>query len=205
VEGLQSVVGRHPELRIIGHATDLCVAVAEFRRARADIFLLGQPPSAKSVLPLLGQAREADLGASLVVWVNDVSEVDLFRASQMGARGIVRKTQSADTLVECLRTVGRGSVYLESGFGSRANSAPQRNGALRITPREREIVDFVCRGMKNKEIADELSITLGTVKVHLMHIFEKTGVRDRFQLAVQGRQLLSGAEESRPRSRAAGA
>ena len=57
-------------------------------------------------------------------------------------------------------------------------------------PREREIVEFVCRGMKNKEIAEALSITPGTVKVHLMHIFEKTGVKDRFQLALQGRQFL---------------
>ena len=59
----------------------------------------------------------------------------------------------------------------------------------RMTPRERQIVELVCRGMKNKEIAVALSITPGTVKVHLMHIFEKTGVKDRFQLALHGRQL----------------
>ena len=76
--------------------------------------------------------------------------------------------------------------------------------ALLAPPREREIVEFVCRGMKNKEIADALSITPGTVKVHLMHIFEKTGVKDRFQLALQGRQFLASAEESGFR-RAAGA
>ena len=204
VEGLERVVGRHPDLQIVGHAADLGVAIAEFARARAGIFLLGQPFSAKSILPMLGQAREADLGASLVIWVGDLSDMDSFRALQMGARGIVRKTQSADTLVECLRTVGSGSVYLEGGLRSQVNSAPRRNGALRITPREREIVEFVCRGMKNKEIADALSITPGTVKVHLMHIFEKTGVKDRFQLALQGRQFLSSAEESGFR-RAAGA
>jgi DNA-binding NarL/FixJ family response regulator len=57
--------------------------------------------------------------------------------------------------------------------------------------------------MKNKEIADALCITPGTVKVHLMHIFEKTGVKDRLQLALQGRQFLSSAEEAGLRSRAA--
>ena len=77
---------------------------------------------------------------------------------------------------------------------SAMTSMPRRNGALRITRREREIVEFICRGLKNKEIAEALSITPGTVKVHLMHIFEKTGVKDRFQLALQGRQFLSAAE-----------
>jgi two-component system nitrate/nitrite response regulator NarL len=188
---------------MVGHAADLGVAVAESRKARAEVFLLGQPCSAKSVIPLLKQAREADLGAASVIWAGDLSDVDSFRALQMGARGIVRKTQSADALVECLRTVGAGAVYLDSGFRSPGNSAPRRNGASRITPREREIIEFVCRRMKNKEIADALCITPGTVKVHLMHIFEKTGVKDRLQLALQGRQFLSSAEEAGLRSRAA--
>jgi hypothetical protein len=51
-------------------------------------------------------------------------------------------------------------------------------------------VQQICEGLKNKEIAEALSITAGTVKVHLMHIFEKTGVKDRFELAIQGRKLL---------------
>jgi ATP/maltotriose-dependent transcriptional regulator MalT len=51
-------------------------------------------------------------------------------------------------------------------------------------------VHEICEGHKNKEIAEALSITAGTVKVHLMHIFEKTGVKDRFELAIQGRRLL---------------
>jgi DNA-binding NarL/FixJ family response regulator len=205
VEGLERVVGRHPDLRMVGHASELGVTVAEFPKARPDILLLGQPSSAESILPLLEKAREADLGASLVIWVSDLSEMDSFRALQMGARGMVGKTQSADTLVECLRTVGSGSVYLESRIRSRVNSAPRRNGALRITRREREIVELVCGNKKNKEIADALSITPATVKIHLTHIFEKTGVRDRFQLALQGRQFLSSSEAPGLRSRAAGA
>jgi DNA-binding NarL/FixJ family response regulator len=55
--------------------------------------------------------------------------------------------------------------------------------------------------MKNKEIAGALSITAGTVKVHLMHIFEKTGVKDRFELAVHGRRML-GAEHAGEMARA---
>jgi DNA-binding NarL/FixJ family response regulator len=83
------------------------------------------------------------------------------------------------------------------------NSTPESNGnserrsSPRLTPREKEIVHHVCGGLKNKEIAGQLSITAGTVKVHLMHIFEKTGVKDRFELAVQGRRLL-GTDHASP-------
>jgi len=71
-----------------------------------------------------------------------------------------------------------------------AADGADRRSAPRLTPRERQIVQQICEGHKNKEIAQVLSITAGTVKVHLMHIFEKTGVKDRFELAIQGRKLL---------------
>jgi DNA-binding NarL/FixJ family response regulator len=66
----------------------------------------------------------------------------------------------------------------------------QRKEASRLTPREKEVVRLICRGMKNKQIAENLHITAGTVKVHLMHIFEKTGLKDRLALAVHGRELV---------------
>lgn len=55
-----------------------------------------------------------------------------------------------------------------------------------LTGREREVLDLVGRGMRNREIADELGIQPGTVKVHLKHIFEKTGAADRYELALAG-------------------
>ncbi|HYP07910.1 MAG TPA: response regulator transcription factor [Bryobacteraceae bacterium] len=195
VEGLRRVFERHTEIQMIGQAPDLGVAIAELASMSADVLLLGQPHAAKSILPLLSQAREADLQTATVLWVGELSEMDSFRALQLGARGIVRKTQPVDILIECLRTVAGGSVFLENALRANLSGSSRRNGALRITPREREIVEFVCRGMKNREIAEALSITPGTVKVHLMHIFEKTGVKDRFQLALQGKQFLNAAEE----------
>jgi DNA-binding NarL/FixJ family response regulator len=85
--------------------------------------------------------------------------------------------------------VSQGDVWIESSLSEHAGGLDRRS-APRLTPREKEIVHHVCIGMKNKEIAKALAITPGTVKVHLMHIFEKTGVKDRFELAVNGRRLL---------------
>ena len=93
-------------------------------------------------------------------------------------------------MLECLRSVAHGNVWIESSLSEHVMGSFDRRAAPRLTPREKEIVHHVCGGLKNKEIADALSITAGTVKVHLMHIFEKTGVKDRFELAVHGRRLL---------------
>jgi DNA-binding NarL/FixJ family response regulator len=122
--------------------------------------------------------------------VNDLAEIDCFRALQLGARGILKKTLPVESVLECLRTVGQGNLWIENSLAEHAVGGPERRSSPRLTPREREIVHHVCAGLKNKEVAEALSITPGTVKVHLMHIFEKTGVKDRFELAVHGRRLL---------------
>lgn len=194
LEGLERILEPCADFLIVGKASDLSVAITEITELPVDIFLVGQPYSSKSMLAMLTQAKQAETSAAVVLWVGDLSEVESFRALQMGARGIVGKTQPPDGLIECLRVVAAGSVYLESSSRAPMGIAPRRSGVLRITKREREIIELVSQGMKNKEIASSLSITAGTVKVHMMHIFEKTGVKDRFQLALQGRQLLSGTE-----------
>jgi DNA-binding NarL/FixJ family response regulator len=115
----------------------------------------------------------------------------------LGARGILRRTLPITTMYECLRTVGQGNLWLENSISDQVVGFLNRRSTARLTPREREIVRSVCRGLKNKEIAELHHITPGTVKVHLMHIFEKTGVKDRFELAVQGPRLLGLDQEEK--------
>ena len=193
VEGLRCVFDRHPAIEIVGQSPDVATGMAELSSVSADILLLGQPFFAKSILPLFSEATESKLRVATVLWVNEVSEVDCSRALHMGARGIVTKSEPVQTLIDCLETVAGGSIYVERKAPEDLSAIARRNGAQRITPREWEIVGFVCRGMGNKEIADATGITPGTVKVHLMHIFEKTGVKDRLQLALQGQRLLGAA------------
>jgi two-component system, NarL family, nitrate/nitrite response regulator NarL len=188
LDGLVRVVASSPDLDLAGTAQDLEAAIGEITMCRPRVLIIGQPPTSRSVLPLLARAKEAQLDSHVVLWVNAASDVDSFRALQMGARGVVSRMAPGDQLIECIRAVAGGNVWLESGPSRSSQSTV--SAAFRITPREREIIELVCRGMKNKEIAAEMCITPGTVKVHLMHIFEKTGLRDRFQLALRGRQLL---------------
>lgn len=204
VEGLLRVLEGVHNLRLIGCASDIESTLRQTLEARPDVLLLGQPPALKSILPMLARVRQVDTDLRIILWVSELSDMDSFRALQMGARGVITRTQPIDALLECIRSVGDGNVWLEA---SARGAAPRSALGFRITPREREIIELVCRGLKNKEIAEVMSITPGTVKVHLMHIFEKTGARDRFQLALQGQQILSSMAVEEPKSfvRAAGA
>jgi two-component system nitrate/nitrite response regulator NarL len=195
VEGLIRVLEGCADLKFAGQTDEIAHAIKEISSNPRDLFLLGQPPAARSILPLMSRVHEAGVASRVVLWVNEMSEMDAFRALQMGARGVATRVQPVASFLECLRTVAAGSICIESSSPAPMEVDNGRRVAMRLTKRERQIVETVSKGMKNKQIAETLGITPGTVKVHLMHIFEKTGARNRFQLALQGPQLLRYSSE----------
>ena len=190
LEGLSKVLASCDDLVYAGAASGLSEALDALRRQPPNIILIGQTAGLKVVFQFISDVRNTSLSCQPVLWVSDLAEIDCFRALQLGARGILKKTLPVESLVDCLRSVGRGDVWIEGSLSDQVVGALDRRSAPRLTPREKEIVHHVCGGLKNKEIAEALHITAGTVKVHLMHIFEKTGVKDRFELAVHGRRML---------------
>ena len=201
IEGLQKVLAACEDLEFVGSSSTLRGALETVREMHPDVLLVDQSAGLKVVFQFLSDVRSTWSQCQPILWVNDLAEIDCFRALQLGARGILKKTFPVTSLLECLRCVGQGNVWIESSLPEHAMNPMERRSSPRLTPREREIVHHVCAGLKNKEIAEALSITAGTVKVHLMHVFEKTGVKDRFELAVHGRRLL-GAEHAGQMARA---
>jgi DNA-binding NarL/FixJ family response regulator len=190
IEGLAKILDQCGDLEYVGAAATLRDGLEAVREIHPDVLLIDQAPGLKVVFQFISDVRSVWPGCQPVLWVNDLAEIDCFRALQLGARGILKKTLPIASVLECLRSVGQGNVWIESSLPDAGLNTLERRSVPRLTPREREIVHHVCGGLKNKEIAEALSITAGTVKVHLMHIFEKTGVKDRFELAVHGRKLL---------------
>ena len=121
----------------------------------------------------------------LMVWGVSMTEAEALRLLQAGASGIVRKTADLTSLLACLRTVA-SRPYLDGGLRLSRFFAAGRHPRSELTPREQQVLQLVEQGFKNKEIAVELGIRPGTVKIHLKHIFEKTGVRGRYGLALSG-------------------
>jgi two-component system, NarL family, nitrate/nitrite response regulator NarL len=195
--GLRAVLADCPDLELVGHSVGAAEAPLIIGQLKPDVVLLGHSPNPRTLLGEIPRVAEGSAESRVVLWVMDLAELECLRALQLGVKGIVRKTAPISSLIDCLRTAGSGEVWLEEPRFEKVRQESRRV-LPRMTPRERQIVELVCRGMKNKEIAATLNITPGTVKVHLMHIFEKTGVKDRFQLALHGRQLASMGEERRP-------
>ena len=188
-EGLAKVLNASGEFDYLGSASNLSEALDSARQMGPDIILVDPSPGLKTVFQFMSDVRNTSPRSRPVLWVNEMAEIDCFRALQVGARGVLKKTHPVESVVDCLRAVAQGEVWME-GTAETADMGFERRPSPRLTPRERDIVKHVCAGLKNKEIAQALSITAGTVKVHLMHIFEKTGVKDRFELAIHGRKLV---------------
>lgn len=187
IEGLQRVCSSSTDFELAGSVSRLNDAVEPLQRLQPRIFLIDQTSGTSSILRFISTLKTAGAGAFPVLWTSELSEADALRALQLGMRGILKKTAPLRELLECLREVAGGKIWMEDS--SQIVGFLQRRETSRLTPRERDVVALVCQGMKNKQIAAKLGITPGTVKVHLMHIFEKTGLKDRFALAVHGRSL----------------
>ncbi|MGA2879463.1 MAG: response regulator transcription factor [Bryobacteraceae bacterium] len=198
IEGLRKVLAETNDLLFAGTVARPAEVLDAIQSIRPNIVLIDGSAGMTAALRLLGHLKAAG-PVHPVLWVVDLPEMDAFRALQMGARGIVKKTLPTATLLECLREVGAGQIWMQES--EQVADFLQRKDASRLTPREKEVVRLICRGLRNKQIAENLHITPGTVKVHLMHIFEKTGLKDRLALAVHGREMV-GVEA--PASDAAG-
>jgi two-component system nitrate/nitrite response regulator NarL len=195
LEGLYGVLAKCDDLVFAGAVSRINDAFEETNRLRPDVALIDLSSGGlTSALRYIASLKAASINTYAVLWVVELPEMEAFRALQMGARGIVKKAAPVAKLLECLREVGSGKIWMDEA--ENVTAFLQRKETSRLTPREREVVHLICRGMKNRQIAENLRITPGTVKVHLMHIFEKTGLKDRLALAVHGQELVGPEPQS---------
>ncbi|MFZ5926713.1 MAG: response regulator transcription factor [Acidobacteriota bacterium] len=153
------------------------------RQSPAGVILLdkhfGQQLVMRTVEELLRHASVT----GLVVWGTAIGEAEALRYLQAGVRGLLKKSASLATIERCLAAVGQGGMWVEDAMA--APAAGEARGTLpQLTPRESQVLELVRQGMRNREIATALGIRPGTVKIHLRHIFEKTGIHGRFSLAL---------------------
>ena len=125
----------------------------------------------------------ARLTSVLVLTASERIE-DAMDALRMGAKAIVQKRFAVETVMEAIRTVAAGLVWIPPMLQAELAAQMGSLAARRLTARELEIVRYVSTGLRNAEIAARLSISEATVKTHLNNIFQKLGIRDRVELAL---------------------
>ena len=185
IEGIRSVLETAEGLTLGAAETSLEEALRATRELAPALMLMDKAFGIHAVMDGLKSLRSGDRKTAAIVWGVSLSEAEALRFLQAGATGVIRKTASLEVLLECLRTVASGETWVEQDV-LRDKDRPPRLARTALTAREMQVMELVERGMKNKEIAEALGIRTGTVKIHLKHIFEKTGIRGRYGLALSG-------------------
>jgi DNA-binding NarL/FixJ family response regulator len=196
-EGIRILLSNCPDLKFLEGTDSLEAAMQLVRSSPPDVLILDKAFGIQAILEWLA-AVCGDAGddarretkphtpeLAIVVWGVSVTEAEALRFLQAGARGILRKTAGLTAISACLRTVAAGRSWMEDCV-FRDSARSDRYPRSELTAREQQVLELVEQGCKNKEIAQELGIRPGTVKIHLKHIFEKTGIRGRYGLALNG-------------------
>ncbi|MBI3210220.1 MAG: response regulator transcription factor [Candidatus Solibacter usitatus] len=178
------------DISLVGSGTPSTNLVGQIVQLRPKVALVENSGGLRNTFRFLTDLKVAAPDTWSILWTPEIPEVEAFRALQVGARGVLKRELPTTVVLDCIRSIAAGKVWLDQAMPGTVTTLLGQRQALRLTPRERQILQCLCSGMRNKEIGQELRITAGTVKVHLMHVFEKTGVKDRVELAVEGRKLL---------------
>jgi len=184
-EGLRTLLTAAGDLEFLASLNSLEAATQLVTTRPPDVVIVDKGFGMRIVLDWIHDLKMADAVPAVTVWGVSMTEAEALRLLQAGAKGIVRKTADVESILSCIRTVASGRSWMEDCV-LRDSARQERYPRSELTPREHQVLEMVEQGFKNKEIALELGIRPGTVKIHLKHIFEKTGVRGRYGLAISG-------------------
>ena len=196
-QGLRAMIDREPDLRVVGEASSAATAAAMLDRAQARVVLLDlklTPGSECDGLALCHTITQRYPDIRVLVLTSSADEWLILESIKQGAKGFVLKDVDLTELIRAIRAVHRG----ESAFDSRSAGVvvrwmhgSQRPGAAasEITPREREILTLLARGLSNVAIGQRLYISAATVKFHVGNLMHKLGARRRAEAVYAASKL----------------
>ena len=184
-KGLESVLRQVEGFELLPTCSTVAAVVEQVASGGPDLVLMDLTP--EITFAVLSEMKHAMLSCRIVLWVNTISTELAFQAMGLGVRGILRKTLPTDLQVKCLQKVQAGELWFEKALTDSFLCARR----VALTQREGQLVSLLSQGLKNKEIATTLMISEGTVKVYLSRLFQKVGVKDRFELALFGLKNLT--------------
>lgn len=192
--GLQTMLESEPGISVIGMASSGTEAIEAVPRLLPDIVLTDLRMAGMSGETMVAELRRLCPSVRCAVLTNYHSDEDVFRALRAGAMAYILKSAPLEQVMEAIRTVHAGGRSVPPHI---AQQLMDRVARSPLSARELEILQFVARGLKNREIADRLYISENTVRNHVISCLEKLGVRDRTEAtAVAIRQGLVQLDES---------
>jgi DNA-binding NarL/FixJ family response regulator len=186
LKGLEQLLQLNADFEIAATCGTAAEGLQAVEALRPDVLLLDLKLPGEDGLSVLRRLDPAKPPAVVVVTASQ-DEDDLITAARLGARGIILKAMAPRVLEDCIRTVHAGGRALNVDGLDLADRLAQRQHVETelenvLTPRELEIVRLVAARLDNQEMAERLSISVGTVKIHLHHVFDKLQLRGRHDL-----------------------
>lgn len=190
-DGVRRLLEQEDSVAIVGEASNGNECVSMLSKLKPDILLLDLRMPDKDGLAVLEEVNFDSIGTRVIVLTATEDDNDVVRAMRLGARGVVLKQSATDLLLKSILKVHSGEIWLDNrmtaevmrAFSKSSEAGPRREKPL-LSDREREIVQLVAQGFRNREIGEKLFISEQTVKNHLHNIFDKLGVSDRLELAL---------------------
>jgi two-component system nitrate/nitrite response regulator NarL len=182
---------RATDYELVGRARSGEDAVEQVNRLRPDILLLDVNMPGKSGIEALRRMRRERTAGPVILLTAGMDDSQLMAAAELDPDGIVLKTSDPALLLECMDKVRDGGRWVDAEVAERIRAVKERTASgPSLTARERQLIELVRRGLRNRDIAAELGVTEGTVKVYLHGIFDKFGVDNRTELAMRAPDLL---------------
>jgi two-component system, NarL family, nitrate/nitrite response regulator NarL len=194
IEGLKGLIAGESDMNIVAACSSGAEALEALREKRADVLLASLDLPDISGLDLLRTLRLEDLDTRCVLFVGSIGDEDAAEAMRLRVEGILLKEMPTRLVLQCIRKVHDGGRWVETQSMTRVvdRLQAQQNGRgeflERLSPREQEVTRLVMSGLNNKDIAATLSLSVGTIKIHLHNIYEKLGLRSRLELAAYARE-----------------
>jgi len=186
--GLRRLLESEPGLKVLAEASDAVEAALVAREHQPDVLLLDLlMPGGGGLATLRDLAREP-IPTRVILLTAAIDRTEQLNAVQLGARGIVTKESATTVLLDCIRAVSAGELWVDRDAVRDMAEALQLHPARRravttLTRRELDIVAAIVDGASNREIAERTGLREQTVKNHLQRIFDKVGVSTRLELA----------------------
>ena len=196
-DGLRKLLTLETDFEVIGEASDGREVLDRIQELEPDILLLDLRMPNLDGLSALQVLQQSNNKTKVIVLTASEDKNEFVQAMKLGCSGIVLKQTAPELIIKSIRKVYGGEIWLDSHTtaavmrqfaspGEAGGSAPGTKARERspLSQREREIVQLVAQGFKNKEMAEKMFISEQTVKNHLHNIFDKLGVSDRLELAL---------------------
>ena len=175
-EGVARIVGVQPDMVVVAEASNGEQAVTQFLASRPDVTLMDLQLPVMSGPEATRRIRELDPSARIIVLTMYHGDEDIHRAFEAGAMGYLLKDTISDDLIHAIREAHAGRRVLTSEI---QQALDERARLPILSLRERQVLELMAEGMRNKEIAAALGISLDTAGMHMRHVFTKLGVHDR--------------------------